>query len=149
MLIPVFSSLLTVPCRCRRRLPNSRRGAILLDVFMATLMFVGAVMALSQLGVQSLRLAENSNLERLARLKAESSLAKEAVRGRMLIRCPESRQWTESILGVAVQLSTRWQTTDQPRLAKLEVEAVVPRSQPPIRLVLQKLVFQGSRDVDG
>ncbi len=116
---------------------------------MATLMFVGAVMALSQLGVQSLRLAENSNLERLARLKAESTLAKEAVRGRMESSRPESRQWTEAILGVAVQLSTRWESTDQPRLGKLEVEAVVPRSQPPIRLVLQKLVFQGSRDTDG
>ena len=95
-----------------------RDGAILLDLFLATLIFSICVIAIGQFGSQSLQLARTTAVERLATLKAESILGKEIAFGPQ--RNP--KVWKDSLQGTSFTVRVTWSETDQPRLQRVTVD---------------------------
>ncbi|MDX1926689.1 MAG: hypothetical protein SFV81_09230 [Pirellulaceae bacterium] len=105
--------------RNRNRLTAARReGAVLLDLFLATLIFSICVIAIGQFGSQSLQIAQKTTAERLAMLKAESILAKEVAFGPR--KSPQ--MWKDSLQGVPLSIRVSWKETDQKRLQRVTVD---------------------------
>jgi hypothetical protein len=105
--------------KTRKRSSRSRRdGAILLDLFLATLIFAVCVIAIGQFGSQSLQVARATAIERVAALKAESVLAKEIAHG--LHKSP--KVWKEMLQGIPLTIHATWTETDQFRLQRLTVD---------------------------
>ena len=108
------------PARCRARAHGSNRdGAILLDVFIATLIFAICVIAIGQFGSQSLQLASKNGLERLAMIKAESALAKEVALG---VSTRAVRVWAEPVGGIPLLIRATWSKTEQPHLHRVTID---------------------------
>ncbi len=108
-----------------RRATADRRGAVLLDLFLATLIFTVCVIALGQLGSQSLQTARMTAVERLAALEAESILAKEITFG------PHSspKTWNDSLQGIPFTVRTTWNETELPRLQRITVDVATANDQ--------------------
>lgn len=105
--------------RNRTRLTAARReGAVLLDLFLATLIFSICVIAIGQFGSQALQIAQKTTAERLAMLKAESILAKEVAFGPR--KSPQ--MWKDSLQGVPLSIRVSWKKTDQQRLLRVTVD---------------------------
>ena len=103
----------------RSRRPRNRSGAILLDLFMATLIFAACVLTIGQLGSQSIQVATTNATERLAVVEAESALAKELARGAAK---GAPRVWSESIQGLTLAIRATWKETEQPQLFRVTID---------------------------
>ena len=106
-------------CSRARVRGSNREGAILLDVFIATLIFAICVIAIGQFGSQSLQLASKNGIERLAMIKAESALAKEVVGG---VPPRAVRVWSESLGGIPLFIRATWSKTEQLHLHRVTID---------------------------
>lgn len=97
---------------------SNRDGAILLDLFLATLIFAVCVIAIGQFGSQSLQLARSTSVERLAVLKAESILAKEIAHGPQ----KSPRVWKENLQNTPLTIRATWTETELPHLKRVTIE---------------------------
>lgn len=93
------------------------RGAILLDLFIATLIFVTCAMAIGNYGLQSLQLAQQTNLERLALAKAESIMARVAAAKADL----RNQTYEESFSKAAFEIRVTQKDSDVPSLKQVTV----------------------------
>ncbi len=124
--------------RWKQRRRKLRSGAILLDLFLATLIFATCVLAIGQLGSQSLQLANTNALERLAAIKAESTLAEEIARGPKNYK---PRVWRDVVQGIPFSLRATWSETKQPHLFQVAVDVSRADSFTPSLVSYSRLVF--------
>lgn len=132
------------PRHCRRKL-KSRRGAVLLDLFLATVMFVGAALAIGELGARSLGLAQLSHLERLATIQAESVLARESQSGQSPLASLQSRKWESDIQGQRFEIEVLWNASESPGLWLLTVQVTAQSSLHPQPTVIYHRLLQQPR----
>lgn len=104
--------------RSRRRASSRRDGAILLDLFLATLIFTLCVIAIGQFGSQSLNVATKTAVERLAAIKAESVVSKEIALGPH----KSPKVWNETLQGIRLAIRATWNETDKPHLQRITVD---------------------------
>ncbi len=115
-------------------------GAILFDLFIATVIFATCAVAIGQFGSQALELAKVNGLERLELVKAESILAQELVQG-----CQAGeRTWRDSFNGTLFDIQVQWSETELPGLWRVAVRVTSVNANPSSRpsVSLSRLLSQ-------